>query len=74
MFILRTDKEGNFKNSRPCAHCIEILQKFGIQKVVYSNDHGKFSEEFVDEMKKEDAFISLGWKKLIKKWHHKASI
>lgn len=70
MFVLRADKEGNFKNSRPCAHCIDILQKFGIKKVIYSNEQGIFCEEFVYEMKKEDAFITCGWRKMINKWHH----
>lgn len=66
MIILRADHQGNLKNSRPCAHCIETLQKFEIQKVIYSNDHGGLTEEIVSKMNKEEAFITLGWKRIKK--------
>jgi len=64
MIVMRTDREGNFKNSRPCRHCIETLQKNGIQKVVYSNQEGGFTEEVVTRMDRDSAFVTLGWKRI----------
>jgi hypothetical protein len=75
MIVLRADSHGNFKNSRPCAHCIETLQKYGIQKVIYSNEEGGFTEEHVMQMDKDKAFITLGWKRIQKviPWNKKYS-
>lgn len=66
MFVIRIGKDGSFKNSRPCKHCIMTLKKFRIQKVIYSNELGGFTEENVDEMKEEDAFVTIGWKRIEK--------
>jgi deoxycytidylate deaminase len=64
IIVLRADDAGNYKNSRPCAQCIQTLKKFGIQRVIYSNDEGGFTQELVENMDKENAFVSYGWKKI----------
>lgn len=40
------------KNSRPCSICITKLQKYGVRKVYYSNEHGIIVNEFVSDMEK----------------------
>ena len=66
LIVLRLGKNYEYKNSRPCAHCIQILQKYGIHKVIYSNDIGGFYQEIVDDMDSKQAFITLGWKRIQK--------
>lgn len=37
----------NFKNSKPCKHCIEYMKVLGIKKICYSDDEGDFIHEKV---------------------------
>jgi len=55
------DKEGNFKNSKPCQNCIDVMKKFGVYRVVYSNEKGGFSCELVNNMS-NSAIVTTGWK------------
>ena len=48
------------KNSRPCNHCIEYLQKYSIRKVYYSNEYGNIVCERLENMEKKH--ISSGHK------------
>jgi deoxycytidylate deaminase len=66
LVVFKLDKEGNYKNSRPCQHCIETMKKFGINKVIYSNEYGGLSVEHIKTMDESSAFVSLGWKRIKK--------
>ena len=33
-------KTGNFAESKPCNHCLKMIKKYGIKKIVYSTDQG----------------------------------
>ena len=66
MMIVRQDKSGSWKNCRPCAHCIETLQKNRISQIIYSNQEGKFTTEKVCDMNPKTAHVSLGWQKIQK--------
>lgn len=50
IIVIRVDKNGELKNSRPCNHCIHSLRKLGIRKVFYSNEHGYIVCEDLDNM------------------------
>lgn len=67
MMIVRQDKSGSWKNCRPCAHCIETLQKKKNKKsqIIYSNEGG-FTTEKVCDMNPKNAHISLGWLRIQK--------
>ena len=56
------DKDGNYKNSKPCRNCIKVMQKFKVHRVIYSNDEGGFTCELVDDMNQDDAIITCGWR------------
>ncbi len=45
--VFLTDKVLNstIKNSKPCIHCLNIIQKSGISKVHYSNENGDIVSE-----------------------------
>jgi deoxycytidylate deaminase len=57
---LNNNNTMNFKNSRPCNHCIETLQKHNIRKVYYSNEYGEIVYEYVKDMSMNH--ISSGYK------------
>lgn len=41
MYIGRfSNRTGDFSNSKPCAHCLSMLKKYGIRKVAYTTDSG----------------------------------
>jgi len=62
LFVLRLDREGNWKNSKPCQHCLKLLKQYRISKVIYSRDDGTFFGEFVNYMNQNDCIISQGFK------------
>lgn len=38
--VVRYDRQGNLKNSKPCQACVKLMKKFGIKTVTYSDDNG----------------------------------
>jgi hypothetical protein len=57
--VLRYGRDGTLKNSRPCNHCLDIMQKYRIKKIIYSTDDNEFITEKPEEMKR--LHISSGW-------------
>lgn len=53
ILVIRVNKQCSLRNSRPCDHCIEYLQRIGIRKVYYSTDCGQIVCEFVNKMIKK---------------------
>ena len=39
---IRWTKQGQIMNSKPCVHCQKVLLHIGINKIVFSTDHGYF--------------------------------
>jgi deoxycytidylate deaminase len=39
-----------FRDSRPCAECLNAIKQAGIRKIVYSTANGDFCTELVKEM------------------------
>lgn len=49
--IIRISSKGSIlKNSRPCNQCLNILKKFNIRRVYYSNDFGEIVYEKTIDM------------------------
>ena len=40
LYIVRTDGNGNFRNSAPCKDCFEMIIKLNIKKMVFSTNTG----------------------------------
>jgi len=59
IIVVRIGRDGLIKNSRPCNHCLDIMEKYRIKKIVYSTDNGSFNTEKPTDMEK--IHISSGW-------------
>jgi tRNA(Arg) A34 adenosine deaminase TadA len=53
MLVIRTDKAGRLKNSKPCSHCLATLKMFGIKIVYYSTDEGTIEKHKIDTLDTE---------------------
>lgn len=65
LYVIKIDKEGNLKNSKPCKHCcIEMSKnkKININKIFFSNEFGKIESHYFNSWYKENLnHISYGW-------------
>ena len=50
--IVRLNKKGEFRPSKPCPICIEALKAFGVQHVVYTSPQGIIMTEKMNELEK----------------------
>lgn len=53
LYVIRFNKKKELKESKPCKHCILLMQKVGINKVIYSNGNGELVCEKVKNMKND---------------------
>ena len=63
VFVIRIGKSGQFGNSRPCRHCIEMMERSGfhIKNVYYSDSDGFIIKEKFQNMKSSDiTYVSSG--------------
>jgi len=60
LIVVKLDADGNFRNSRPCFHCMEKIKKSGIKKIMYSTNDGDIECTFVDHI--IEPYISSGWR------------
>lgn len=40
IYVYRETKDGSLGNSRPCIYCLELLRKYGINKMYFTSEHG----------------------------------
>jgi len=57
--VIRYGKDGCLKNSRPCNHCLEMMERYRIKKIIYSNDDGSINTDKPENM--ERIHTSSGW-------------
>jgi deoxycytidylate deaminase len=38
LYIVRTDNEGNYKNSAPCLNCFTVITELNIKKIIFSTE------------------------------------
>jgi hypothetical protein len=50
ILVIRVNKNGDLKNSRPCNKCIKTMKSI-VRKVFYSTDFGNIVSENLDDMK-----------------------
>lgn len=50
--IVRINKAGEIRPSKPCLICQEALKAFGVKKVVYTNSSGYIVSEYLNELEK----------------------
>ena len=39
---MRTDNEGNYRNSAPCMNCFNVICKLNIKKIIFSSENNEF--------------------------------
>ena len=39
LYIVRTDNEGNYKNSAPCINCFNVMRELNIKKIIFSSEN-----------------------------------
>lgn len=42
VYVVRLDKTGNIRNSKPCGTCVKIMQKLGVKYAWHANDDGEW--------------------------------
>lgn len=66
LVVIRVNKFGEMKNSKPCRHCLMRLQNlysfgYNLCNIYYSNENGEIiKRKYVDLLKGEDQHISRG--------------
>jgi len=56
--VVRYGRDGCLKNSRPCNHCLDMMIRYRIKRIVYSTDDG-IQIEKPENMEK--LHVSSGW-------------
>ena len=39
LYIVRTDTDGNYRNSAPCINCFKMISDLNIKKIIFSTDN-----------------------------------
>lgn len=50
---MRTDTNGNYRNSAPCKNCYSVISSLGIKRIIFSDDDDKFKIVKTSEYKTE---------------------
>jgi deoxycytidylate deaminase len=45
VFVIRINKKGEWRNSKPCANCMKLMLKLGIKRIWYTNQIGEIRKE-----------------------------
>jgi hypothetical protein len=59
ILVIRYGRDGTLRNSRPCSHCLEMMEFYKIKKIHYSTDDGSLISEKPENM--ERVHVSSGW-------------
>ena len=43
LYVVRTDVNGNYRNSAPCKNCYSVINDLGIKRIIFSADEDKFT-------------------------------
>jgi deoxycytidylate deaminase len=43
LYVVRTDVNGNYRNSAPCKNCHSIINELGIKRIIFSGDEDEFT-------------------------------
>jgi deoxycytidylate deaminase len=50
LFVVRKRNDGKHGCSRPCSGCMRMLRDYGFKSVVYFNEEGRFTEEYLGSL------------------------
>lgn len=42
LYIVRTDINGNYRNSAPCKDCFNVIRELNIKKLIFSSENNDF--------------------------------
>ena len=63
LVIIRINRQGDIRSSKPCAECVKHLKHYGIKKIFYSSDDGF---EFVSSNNLENSHRTLYFRRAAK--------
>ena len=43
LYVVRTDINGNYRNSAPCKNCYSVIHELGIKRIIFSIDEDEFN-------------------------------
>lgn len=43
LYVVRTDINGNYRNSAPCKNCYSVINELGIKRIIFSSDEEEFT-------------------------------
>lgn len=70
IYVVKTDRNGNYKDSTPCFDCYNYMLKLGIKKIVYSIEGGIVSEKLKNIKPQKISlgrlFIDKGYKRVFR--------
>jgi deoxycytidylate deaminase len=46
IFVARNDNNGGARMSKPCVNCQKLIERYGIAKIVYTDENGEIIEEW----------------------------
>lgn len=47
LYVVRVNSQGSLMMSRPCENCMQVITDSGIREIIYSNELGGFSVEYL---------------------------
>ena len=50
LLVIRINKQGQLRNSRPCIMCIEDMRRYNVKRVFYTDDNGQIVYENISQM------------------------
>ena len=58
------DEDGNIvlRNAKPCKYCTESIKKYGLKKIIYSNEEGFLEKIKINDL--ESNYISKGYDRM----------
>ena len=43
LYVVRTDINGNYRNSAPCKNCYSVINELRIKRIIFSKDQDEFT-------------------------------
>jgi len=72
LYVVRTDLNGNYKNSAPCQNCYSVINELKIKRIIFSTDDEKFaifktSDYYTEHISNGNRYLNMSDEKKKKK-------
>ena len=64
LYVVRTDINGNYRNSAPCKNCYSVINNLGIKRIIFSTEHEDFtmvktSEYYTEHISNGNRYLNM---------------